>query len=50
MCLYDRIFVSSFFPPTKYRTDELNTAVDISIHPTSKLYDLNSKFTSTTLV
>jgi len=51
MWLYDRIFISSFFfSPTKYRTDELNTAVDISIHPTSKLYDLNSKFTSTTLV
>ena len=24
--------------------------MDISVHPTSKLYDLNSKFTSTTLV
>ena len=41
------IFFSS---PTKYRGDELNTAVDISSHLTSKLYDLTSKFTSTTLV
>jgi len=43
--LYRHVFSS-----TKYRSDELNIAVDISRHPTSKLYDLTSKFTSTTHV